>query len=91
MQLRRQQTKRRDQWQIDIIFDADKLRLRRIVHACNGFIIAGIDFHYWGIFKNDLGLVIAHAVDLVRNLFTLRFANNNAHQLVTAEADALAF
>ena len=39
-----QQTEGWDHWQTDIVFDGDKLRLGRIVYACDGFIIAGIDF-----------------------------------------------
>ena len=90
LQLRRQQAKRRDHRQIDPILDRDKLRLCRIVHVRNGFVIARIKLDDVGVFKNDLRLVIAHLVDLVRDFFMLLFANDNAHEFVAADWHAFA-
>ena len=90
LQLRGQQTKRRDHRQIDPIFDRDKLRLGRIVHPPDGFVIARINLSHPGVFKNDLRLVITHPLDLVRDFFMLLFADDNPHQFVAANLHAFA-
>jgi len=90
LQLGRQQAKRRDHRQIDPIHYRDKFRLCRIVHARNGFVIARIKLNDVGVFKNDLWLVIAHLVNLVRDLFMLLTANDNAHKFIAADWHAFA-
>ena len=91
LQLRRQQTERRDHRQIDPILDCNKFRPRGIVHARDGFVVSRINLNHTGVFKNNLRLVIAHPLDLVRDFFMLLFANDNPHQFVTADLHAFGF
>ena len=49
-----------------------KLRLGRIVHARMASSSRGSTSRTLAIFIDDLRLVIAHAIDLVRDLFKLR-------------------
>ena len=85
LELCREQTKRRDHGQIDIISHGDQLRRSLRVQLRDGRIVARIDFRNAGLLVNDLGLVVAHLVDLVRDLVEVRLPNNDAHHFLAAE------
>ena len=48
--------------------------------------IARIDFDDPGFFVNDLRLIIAEPIELVRDLFEIRLANNDADQFFAASS-----
>ena len=78
-QFRCQQSKRRNQWKIDIIHHGDELRRRILIQFRDRCVIARVDFDHLPIFVNDLGLVIAHLVDLVRDFIEIFLSNDNAN------------
>ena len=56
----------------------------------NRGIIAWIDFSYAGVFINDLRLVIAHLVYLVRDFVEVSSPNDYPNQFCAAEFNSLA-
>ena len=84
MQLRGEQTKRRDYGKIDIVFDSYKLRRRILIQAAECLLVSRIDFFNLRVLVNDLRLVIAHLVDLVRDLVEVRLPNDHTKQLFAA-------
>ena len=47
-----------------------------------------IDLHDAGVLVNDLGLVIAEPIELVRDPVVVRLADDDAHQFLAAELNA---
>src|SRR6188472_2448729 len=90
LQLRRQQTECCDYREIDFVCDRDKLRTLLRVDFRNRRVISWIDFIYIRIFINDLGLAIAHSVNLVRDFVEGRLPHHDANQFVASEFDSLA-
>ena len=70
-QLRGQQAKRRNHWKIDIVLDRHELWRRIFIQSCNRVVIAGIDFFNLRVFLNNLRFVVAHLVDLMRDLIEI--------------------
>ena len=87
MQSRRQQTKRGDHWQIDIVSYRHQLRRRVLIQLRDRGFVARIEFHDLRFLVNDLRLVIAHPVDLVRDLLEICLPNDDANQFFAAELD----
>src|SRR6266571_6967004 len=86
----RQQTERRDHGKIDIVLHRNELRFRASIQFCNRVGIAGIDLVDLRIFVNDLWLVVAHLVNLVRDLVEIFLSNDDANQFFAAKSDPIA-
>src|SRR6266480_975431 len=97
LKFRRQQTKRRDYWKacpersrrIDILLHRHELRLAQRIYFLNRRVIAWIHFDEVRIFVNNLRLVVAHSVDLVRDLLVVFTWNDDANQFLTANAHSV--
>ncbi len=89
MQLCGEQTERRDQQKIDIILNGHKPRFRTCVQPGNCDVISRINFFNLRILVHNLRLVIAHLVDLVRDLIEVRPADHDSNQFLAAELDSL--
>ena len=90
VQLRCQQTECCDHREIDFVRDGDKLRTLLRVEFRNRLIIPGIDRDDVRVLVNNLGFVIAHSVDLVRDLVEVRLPHHDANQFVSAEFHSVA-
>jgi hypothetical protein len=90
VQLRCQQTDCCDYWEIDFIRHGDKLRTLLRVEFRNRLVIPGIDRDDVCILVNNFGFVVAHSVDLVRDLVEVRLRHHDANQFVSAEFHSIA-
>src|SRR6266446_839721 len=86
LQSYRQQTERRDDGKIDIVLHRHEPRFRASIQFRNRVGIAGIDLLDLRILVHDLRLVIAHLVDLVRDLVEIFLPNNDANQFFATES-----
>ena len=82
---RRQQAKRRDDRKIDIVLHGRELRLGLLIQSRNCILVAGIDLLDLRVFVNDLRLVVAHLVDLVRDFVEVFASNDDANQFFATE------
>src|SRR6266581_9678601 len=89
MQLCGEQTKRRDHRKIDIILNGHESRFRTCVQPDNRDLTSRINFFNLRILVHNLRLVIAHLVDLVRDLIEVRPADHDSNQFLAAELDSL--
>ena len=78
-QPRRQQTERGDDRKIDIVLHRHPLRNRIFIQLRDSSFIARIDFFDLHVFIDDLRLVIAQFIDLVRDLIEIRLPNDDAN------------
>ena len=90
VQLRCQQTECRDHREICFVRHRDKLRTLLRVEFRNRLIIPRIDRDDVCILINNFGFVIAHSVDLVRDLVEVRLPHHDANQFVSAEFHSVA-
>ena len=60
------------------------LRVRALIQRSDRRVIARIDFDDTGVFVNELRFVVAHPVDLVRDLLEVRLPNDNPHRFLAA-------
>ena len=90
VQLRCQQTECCDHREIDFVRHGDKLRTLLRVEFRNRLIIPGIDRDDVCILVNNLRFVIAHSVDLMRDLVEVRLPHHDANQFVSAEFHSVA-
>ena len=90
LQLRCQQTERCDYREIDFVRHGDELRTLLRVEFRNHLIIPGIDRDDVCILVNNFWFVIAHSVDLVRDLVEVRLPHDNPNQFVSAEFHSVA-
>src|SRR4051794_38545395 len=82
---RGEETKGRDHGQIDSVAHRHELRALTIIKLCDRLVVAWINLDDVALLENDLGFVIAHAINLVRDLFEIRLPHENPHRLFTAE------
>ena len=90
LQLRCQQTECCDHREIDFVGHGDKLRILLRVEFRNRLIFPRIDRDNVRILINNLGFVIAHPVDLVRDFVEVRLPHDNTDQFVSAEFESIA-
>src|SRR5437764_10061730 len=80
-----------DDRKLSLVRDGDELRFLRSIYSRDRRFIARVELHHAGVLVNDLWLVIAHPVDLVRDFVVLLPANEDAHELAAAKSDATPF
>src|SRR5262245_63335165 len=85
VQARCQQSKRWNDRKVNIVSYADESRSSFTIKSRNGAFIARIHFPDARVFIDDLRLVIAHPVDLVRNFVEVRSSNDHPNQFCAAE------
>src|SRR5206468_2488609 len=77
-----------DNGQTDTVTNGNKARWRLV--KCSDLRLVGrIDFQYRGIFVNHLRFVVAHAVNLVRDLFETRLSHQNTKQFFATDGDSI--
>ena len=72
---RGQQPKRRDYRKIDIVADGHELRRLTLVQARQLIFVPRIDLLDLRVLVNDLGLVIAQLIDLMRDFVVVLLLN----------------
>src|SRR3954470_24378180 len=82
---RGEETKGRDHGQIDSVAHRHELRALTIIKLCDRLVVAWINLDDAALLENDLGFVIAHAIDLVRDLLEVRLPHKDTHRLFAAE------
>src|SRR5215217_1476567 len=90
LQLRCKQPKRRDHRKIDVVTYGNKLRALLRIDPSNCPFIARIELHDVRTFIDDLWLVIAHFIDLVRDFVEVRLLHDHANQFSASKHDTAA-
>src|ERR1051325_10970644 len=85
LQLRCEQSKRSNDWKIDIVLYRDELRFTFGINSCHHSVIARIEGHNLSVLINDFRLVIAHLVDLVRDLVEVLAPDDYTNQFFATE------
>src|ERR1051325_304769 len=85
VQLRCEQTEGGDHGEIDVIGYSNKLRTLLCVNFRNCLILPRIDRDDVRLLGNDLRFVVAHSVDLVRDLVEGRLPHHDPNQFVPAD------
>src|ERR1700720_945137 len=86
-----QQTESRDQRKADIVLHRHELGLGFLIQSRNRILIGRVDLLDLRVFVNDLRLVIAHLVDLVRDLIKIFSPNDDANQLLATYSKYVPF
>src|SRR5437762_14067753 len=90
LQFRGEQSERGNYRKLGVVIYCDKLRSTFRIYLRNCCIVPWIDLDDLGVFINNLRLVIAHFVNLVRDLFEVRLPYHNANQFVSTEFESTA-
>src|SRR4029077_14425228 len=90
LQAFRQQSKRRNRCKIDIVSYGDKLRAALRIQFGNRGLITRIDFLDAHVLVDNLWLVIAHLVNLVRDLVEVRLPDDYPNQFCATEFSSMA-
>ena len=91
LQPRGEQAKRRDHRQIEAVADGHQTRGRLRVEPRESRLVARVDLHHAGLFIHQLGLVIAHALQLMRDLVEPGLPHEYAHRFLAAQRYACEF
>ncbi len=80
-----EQAKGGDDGQVEAVAHGDESRVHAIIERRNARVIARIDLNDRRVFVDDLRFVVAHPLDLVRDLVEAALADRHAHGLLAAK------